>query len=86
MFVSSNIVSCCLLCIILLTHVFQMSSRHKVLVMEYCPCASLYSVLEESANKLGLPESEFLIVSRDVGMLPNILSVLTKEQIEFMAS
>ncbi|XP_073476212.1 serine/threonine-protein kinase TBK1 isoform X1 [Aquarana catesbeiana] len=44
----------------------EMSSRHKVLVMEYCPCASLYSVLEEPSNAFGLPESEFLIVSRDV--------------------
>ncbi|CAI9559617.1 unnamed protein product [Staurois parvus] len=44
----------------------EMSSRHKVLVMEYCPCASLYSVLEEPTNAFGLPESEFLIVSRDV--------------------
>ncbi|OCT87496.1 hypothetical protein XELAEV_18021190mg [Xenopus laevis] len=44
----------------------EMSSRHKVLVMEFCPCASLYSVLEEPANAYGLPESEFLIVSRDV--------------------
>ncbi|XP_040265322.1 serine/threonine-protein kinase TBK1 [Bufo bufo] len=44
----------------------EMSGRHKVLVMEYCPCASLYSVLEEPSNAYGLPESEFLIVSRDV--------------------
>ncbi|XP_075065585.1 serine/threonine-protein kinase TBK1 [Mixophyes fleayi] len=44
----------------------EMSSRHKVLVMEFCPCASLYSVLEEPTNAYGLPESEFLIVSRDV--------------------
>ncbi|XP_068132842.1 serine/threonine-protein kinase TBK1 isoform X1 [Hyperolius riggenbachi] len=44
----------------------EMSSRHKVLVMEYCPCASLYSVLEEHSNSFGLPELEFLIVSRDV--------------------
>ncbi|NP_001086516.1 serine/threonine-protein kinase TBK1 [Xenopus laevis] len=44
----------------------EMSSRHKVLVMEFCPCASLYSVLEEPTNSYGLPESEFLIVSRDV--------------------
>ncbi|KAM8973388.1 serine/threonine-protein kinase TBK1 [Pelodytes ibericus] len=44
----------------------EMSSGHKVLVMEFCPCASLYSVLEEPANAYGLPESEFLIVSRDV--------------------
>ncbi|KAM5170615.1 serine/threonine-protein kinase TBK1 isoform 1-T2 [Mantella aurantiaca] len=44
----------------------ETSSRHKVLVMEYCPCASLYSVLEEPSNVFGLPESEFLIVSLDV--------------------
>nr|DBA31092.1 TPA: hypothetical protein GDO54_007000 [Pyxicephalus adspersus] len=44
----------------------EMSARHKVLVMEYCPCASLYSVLEEPSNAFGLPESEFLLVSRDV--------------------
>ncbi|XP_069830771.1 serine/threonine-protein kinase TBK1 [Dendropsophus ebraccatus] len=44
----------------------EMSSRHKVLVMEFCPCASLYSVLEEPSNAYGLPESEFLIVSQDV--------------------
>ncbi|XP_053318026.1 serine/threonine-protein kinase TBK1 [Spea bombifrons] len=44
----------------------ETSSGHKVLVMEFCPCASLYSVLEEPSNAYGLPESEFLIVSRDV--------------------
>ncbi|CAH2277812.1 serine threonine- kinase TBK1 [Pelobates cultripes] len=44
----------------------EMSSGHKVLVMEFCPCASLYSVLEEPSNAYGLPESEFLIVARDV--------------------
>lgn len=44
----------------------EMSSRHKVLVMEFCPCASLYSVLEEPSNAYGLPESEFLLVSQDV--------------------
>ncbi|XP_078532253.1 serine/threonine-protein kinase TBK1 [Lissotriton helveticus] len=44
----------------------ETATRHKVLVMEYCPCASLYTVLEEPSNAFGLPESEFLIVSRDV--------------------
>nr|XP_033814500.1 serine/threonine-protein kinase TBK1 isoform X2 [Geotrypetes seraphini] len=34
--------------------------------MEFCPCASLYTVLEEPSNAYGLPESEFLIVLRDV--------------------
>lgn len=48
--------------------VFQTTSRHKVLVMEFCPCGSLYTVLEEPSNAFGLPESEFLIVLRDVGM------------------
>ncbi|XP_043943975.1 serine/threonine-protein kinase TBK1 isoform X1 [Protopterus annectens] len=44
----------------------ETTSRHKVLVMEYCPCGSLYTVLEEPANAFGLPESEFLIVLQDV--------------------
>lgn len=35
--------------------------------MEFCPCGSLYTVLEEPSNAYGLPESEFLIVLRDVG-------------------
>ena len=35
--------------------------------MEYCPCGSLYTVLEESSNAYGLPEDEFLIVLQDVG-------------------
>lgn len=47
---------------------FQTTTRHKVLVMEFCPCGSLYTVLEEPSNAFGLPESEFLIVLRDVGM------------------
>nr|XP_046197105.1 serine/threonine-protein kinase TBK1-like [Oncorhynchus gorbuscha] len=34
--------------------------------MEYCPCGSLYTVLEESSNAYGLPEDEFLIVLQDV--------------------
>ncbi|KAG7231497.1 hypothetical protein INR49_011617 [Caranx melampygus] len=42
------------------------NTRHKVLVMEYCPCGSLYTVLEESSNAYGLPEDEFLIVLHDV--------------------
>nr|XP_014340204.1 PREDICTED: serine/threonine-protein kinase TBK1 [Latimeria chalumnae] len=42
------------------------SSRSKVLVMEFCSCGSLYTVLEEPANAFGLPESEFLIVLQDV--------------------
>lgn len=45
----------------------QSNTRHKVLVMEYCPCGSLYTVLEESSNAYGLPEDEFLIVLQDVG-------------------
>lgn len=44
----------------------EMANGHKVLVMEFCPCASLYSVLEEPSNAFGLPESEFLIVAQDV--------------------
>uniref|UniRef100_A0A673K7J0 Serine/threonine-protein kinase TBK1 n=1 Tax=Sinocyclocheilus rhinocerous TaxID=307959 RepID=A0A673K7J0_9TELE len=42
------------------------NTRHKVLVMEYCPCGSLYTVLEEPTNAYGLPEDEFLIVLQDV--------------------
>ncbi|XP_067420205.1 serine/threonine-protein kinase TBK1 isoform X2 [Emydura macquarii macquarii] len=44
----------------------ETATRHKVLVMEFCPCGSLYTVLEEPSNAYGLPESEFLIVLRDV--------------------
>ncbi|XP_054844696.1 serine/threonine-protein kinase TBK1 isoform X1 [Eublepharis macularius] len=44
----------------------ETTSRHKVLVMEFCPCGSLYTVLEEPSNAYGLPESEFLIVLKDV--------------------
>uniref|UniRef100_A0A3B3IAK2 Serine/threonine-protein kinase TBK1 n=1 Tax=Oryzias latipes TaxID=8090 RepID=A0A3B3IAK2_ORYLA len=44
----------------------QSNTRHKVLVMEYCPCGSLYTVLEEPSNAYGLPEDEFLIVLHDV--------------------
>ncbi|XP_045144884.1 serine/threonine-protein kinase TBK1 [Echinops telfairi] len=44
----------------------ETTSRHKVLIMEFCPCGSLYTVLEEPSNAYGLPESEFLIVLRDV--------------------
>ncbi|XP_057710481.1 serine/threonine-protein kinase TBK1 [Corythoichthys intestinalis] len=44
----------------------ESNARHKVLVMEYCSCGSLYTVLEESSNAYGLPEDEFLIVLHDV--------------------
>uniref|UniRef100_A0ABM5GFU2 Serine/threonine-protein kinase TBK1 n=1 Tax=Pogona vitticeps TaxID=103695 RepID=A0ABM5GFU2_9SAUR len=44
----------------------ETTTRHKVLVMEFCPCGSLYTVLEEPSNAYGLPEAEFLIVLRDV--------------------
>ncbi|XP_067855455.1 serine/threonine-protein kinase TBK1 isoform X2 [Heptranchias perlo] len=42
------------------------TTRNKVLVMEFCSRGSLYTVLEEAGNAFGLPESEFLIVLRDV--------------------
>lgn len=41
--------------------------------MEFCPCGSLYTVLEEPSNAYGLPESEFLIVLRDVGTFVYII-------------
>ncbi|XP_065489433.1 serine/threonine-protein kinase TBK1 [Caloenas nicobarica] len=44
----------------------ETTTRHKVLVMEFCPCGSLYTVLEEPSNAFGLAESEFVIVLRDV--------------------
>ncbi|XP_077101578.1 serine/threonine-protein kinase TBK1 isoform X2 [Siphateles boraxobius] len=44
----------------------ESNTRHKVLVMEYCPCGSLYTVLEEPTNAYGLPEDEFLLVLQDV--------------------
>ncbi|XP_062850763.1 serine/threonine-protein kinase TBK1 [Trichomycterus rosablanca] len=44
----------------------ESNTRHKVLVMEYCPYGSLYTVLEEPSNAYGLPEDEFLIVLQDV--------------------
>uniref|UniRef100_A0A8C9ZEW6 TANK-binding kinase 1 n=1 Tax=Sander lucioperca TaxID=283035 RepID=A0A8C9ZEW6_SANLU len=44
----------------------ESNTHHKVLVMEYCPCGSLYTVLEESSNAYGLPEDEFLLVLHDV--------------------
>ncbi|XP_067906436.1 serine/threonine-protein kinase TBK1 isoform X2 [Heterodontus francisci] len=44
----------------------ETTSGNKVLVMEFCSCGSLYTVLEEAGNAFGLPESEFLIVLRDV--------------------
>ncbi|XP_043389638.1 inhibitor of nuclear factor kappa-B kinase subunit epsilon isoform X2 [Chelonia mydas] len=40
----------------------QGNSKQKVLVMEYCSCGSLLSVLEDPENSFGLSESEFLIV------------------------
>lgn len=57
--VMSNVMNVFVLC--------QSNTRHKVLVMEYCPCGSLYTVLEEPTNAYGLPEDEFLIVLQDVG-------------------
>lgn len=51
----------------ILSFFWQSNSRHKVLVMEYCPYGSLYTVLEEPSNAYGLPEDEFLIVLKDVG-------------------
>ncbi|KAF3823150.1 hypothetical protein GH733_010586 [Mirounga leonina] len=42
--------------------------RQKVLVMEYCSSGSLLSVLESPENAFGLPEEEFLVVLRCVGM------------------
>lgn len=56
-----------LYCVSISKFFFQTTTRHKVLIMEFCPCGSLYTVLEEPSNAYGLPESEFLIVLRDVG-------------------
>lgn len=40
--------------------------HQKALVMEYCACGSLLSVLESPENAFGLPEEEFLVVLRCV--------------------
>uniref|UniRef100_A0A668AYQ9 Inhibitor of nuclear factor kappa B kinase subunit epsilon n=1 Tax=Myripristis murdjan TaxID=586833 RepID=A0A668AYQ9_9TELE len=48
--------------IVRLYAVEEMSSKQKVLVMEYCSGGSLLSLLEEPENAFGLPETEFLIV------------------------
>uniref|UniRef100_A0A8C4NBW7 Inhibitor of nuclear factor kappa B kinase subunit epsilon n=1 Tax=Eptatretus burgeri TaxID=7764 RepID=A0A8C4NBW7_EPTBU len=42
------------------------SSNLKVIVMELCGGGSLYTILDEPENAHGLPESEFLVVLRDV--------------------
>ncbi|KAM6946795.1 inhibitor of nuclear factor kappa-B kinase subunit epsilon isoform 1-T2 [Lycodopsis pacificus] len=48
--------------IVLLYAVEELPSKQKVLVMEYCSGGSLLSLLEESENAFGLPETEFLTV------------------------
>ncbi|XP_029288263.1 inhibitor of nuclear factor kappa-B kinase subunit epsilon isoform X2 [Cottoperca gobio] len=48
--------------IVRLFAVEELPSKHKVLVMEYCSGGSLLSLLEESENAFGLPETEFLTV------------------------
>ncbi|KAM6980782.1 LOW QUALITY PROTEIN: inhibitor of nuclear factor kappa-B kinase subunit epsilon [Aplochiton taeniatus] len=48
--------------IVKLYAVEELHSQQKVLVMEYCSGGSLLSLLEDSKNAYGLPESEFLIV------------------------
>ena len=45
----------------------QNSSSLKVIVMELGGGGSLYTILDEPENAHGLPESEFLVVLRDVG-------------------
>ncbi|XP_016307664.1 LOW QUALITY PROTEIN: serine/threonine-protein kinase TBK1-like [Sinocyclocheilus anshuiensis] len=58
----------------------ESNTRHKVLVMEYCPCGSLYTVLEEPTNAYGLPEDEFLIVLQDVAWRRGILYKIITEK------
>uniref|UniRef100_A0A6Q2XLU1 Inhibitor of nuclear factor kappa B kinase subunit epsilon n=1 Tax=Esox lucius TaxID=8010 RepID=A0A6Q2XLU1_ESOLU len=48
--------------IVKLFTVEELSSKQKVLVMEYCSGGSLLSLLEEPENAFGLQETEFLIV------------------------
>uniref|UniRef100_A0A8C2Z430 Inhibitor of nuclear factor kappa B kinase subunit epsilon n=1 Tax=Cyclopterus lumpus TaxID=8103 RepID=A0A8C2Z430_CYCLU len=48
--------------IVRLYAVEELPSKQKVLVMEYCSGGSLLSLLEESENAFGLPETEFLTV------------------------
>ncbi|TNN63303.1 Inhibitor of nuclear factor kappa-B kinase subunit epsilon [Liparis tanakae] len=48
--------------IVRLYAVEELPSKQKVLVMEYCSGGSLLSLLEESQNAFGLPETEFLTV------------------------
>ncbi|XP_041748513.1 inhibitor of nuclear factor kappa-B kinase subunit epsilon-like [Coregonus clupeaformis] len=48
--------------IVKLFSVEELSSKQKVLVMEYCSGGCLLSLLEEPENAFGLPEPEFLIV------------------------
>uniref|UniRef100_A0A671SC43 Serine/threonine-protein kinase TBK1-like n=1 Tax=Sinocyclocheilus anshuiensis TaxID=1608454 RepID=A0A671SC43_9TELE len=57
----------------------ESNTRHKVLVMEYCPCGSLYTVLEEPTNAYGLPEDEFLIVLQDVGKFIQWKKIITEK-------
>ncbi|XP_061583622.1 inhibitor of nuclear factor kappa-B kinase subunit epsilon [Cololabis saira] len=48
--------------IVRLLAVEELSSKQKVLVMEYCSGGSLLNLLEEPENAFGLPETEFLTV------------------------
>jgi TANK-binding kinase 1 len=52
--------------IVKLCAVEEETTRHKVLIMEFCPRGSLCTVSAEPSNAYGPPESEFLAVLRDV--------------------
>ncbi|KAM6927185.1 inhibitor of nuclear factor kappa-B kinase subunit epsilon [Xenentodon cancila] len=52
--------------IVRLIAVEELSSKEKVLVMEYCSGGSLLNLLDEPENAFGLPETEFLTVLESI--------------------
>ena len=46
---------------------FQTTSGHEVLVMEYCSGGSLYNMLEQPQYAYGFPEDEFLLFLSHTG-------------------
>lgn len=63
--------------------IFQDVNNHKVIVMELSQHGSLYTLLDDPENSLGLEEEEFVIVLKDLSMIKqysryDVLSEISK--------
>lgn len=63
---STILLSCSWASCNMISAIFQVTSRTKVIVMEFCTHGTLYNLLDQPENSFGLSEEEFLLVLSQV--------------------